>query len=185
MNLTGKELVERAIIFQLGTYAVPEENIQQHGVDLNLVGVRRVLGGGIIPAEGKTVLSQYEDVKPKLLESDSDTKPKYRWVLEPGVYDITLAQGCDIPKNQRLKLIQRSSLLRNGTMIVSSLFDAGFKTDNIGTVMHVRVPIQIEVGARICQAYTDNSNEVENLYEGQWQGDAQRTDGREEVKNAN
>ena len=67
-------------------------------------------------------------------------------------------------------------------MIVSSLFDAGFKTDNIGTVMHVRVPIQIEVSARICQAYTDNSNEVENLYEGQWQGDVQRTDGREEVK---
>ena len=67
-------------------------------------------------------------------------------------------------------------------MIVSSLFDAGFETQNMGTVMHVRIPIQIEVGARVCQAYCSTSNEVKNLYEGQWQGDVQRTDGREEEK---
>lgn len=184
MNLTGKEIVEQGIVFQ-EPYIVPEENIAQHGVDCNLVGVRRIVGGGFVPATGKTTLAKYQTiptVKLDLLVDDNPTRVIYVWDLEPGVYNITLAQGCKIPKNQRLELVQRSSLLRNGTMIVSSLFDAGFETQNMGTVMHVRIPIQIEVGARVCQAYCSTSNEVKNLYEGQWQGDVQRTDGREEEK---
>ena len=177
MNLTGQEIKDRGIVTQQ-PFEIAEENIQQHGIDLNLVGVRRVVGGGVVPAQGKTILSKYEDIKPTKCDCEGNTE--FRWDLEPGVYDITLAQGCKIPSDQRLELVQRSSLLRNGALIVSSLFDAGFETENIGTVMHVRVPISIGVGARICQAYVSGSNEVKNLYEGQWQGDIQRNDGREE-----
>lgn len=194
MNLTGKQLVELGII----TGPIEEENIAQHGVDLNLCGVRRIAGSGFIPAEGKTILSKYEEVEPhkiglwssgmigpEVTREDNEVKNILVWQLEPGVYDITLVQGCNIPNNQKLELIQRSSLLRNGALIVSSLFDAGFKTQNIGTVIHVRVPIQIQVGARVCQAYCTSSNEVQNLYNGQFQNDSQRKDGREEVKSEN
>lgn len=186
MNLTGKQLVEKGIIFQ-NPYSVPEENIAQHGVDCNLIGVRRVEGNGLIPATGKTKLGNYTQIpttKIDIIEEGSSERTAYVWNLEPGVYDITLAQGCKIPKNQRLELVQRSSLLRNGAMIVSSLFDAGFETENMGTVMHVRAAISIEVNARVCQAYCSVSNDVENLYDGQFQKDSQRLDGRE-IKNEN
>ena len=175
MNLTGKQIAERGIVFG----NLKEENIQQHGVDCNLVGVRKIAGGGVVPAEGKTTLSPYREITPEKGEDG-----KYYWNLIPGVYDITLAQGCKIPADQKMKLIHRSSIYRNGSSIVSALWDAGFETENMGTVLSVMASISIEVGARVCQAETYNSNEVEKLYDGQWQGDSQRTDGRE-VNDAN
>lgn len=172
MNLNGKQIVEQGIV----TNVTNPECIQQVGVDLELIKVEQVFGGGIVPKQGKTVLAKREEVIPHTVangQSNADV-----WRLEPGVYDITLAQGCKIPANQRLQIIQRSSLLRNGALLVSSMFDPGFETNNIGTILHVRVPITIEVGARIAQAYVTGVNDVDNLYEGQWQGDKQR----EEVK---
>ena len=68
---------------------------------------------------------------------------------------------------------QRSSLLRNGAIIASSIFDPGFKTDNIGTVMIVTKDIFIEKDARIAQMYFHENSEGE-LYDGQFQNDKQR-----------
>lgn len=164
-NLTGKELVEKGII----NGPLKEDNIQQHGVDLNLRKVEMIVGRGMIPLEGKTVLASRSEIRP--IEIDK----KLFWTLDPGVYDITFDQGCKVPSNQFLLIRQRSSLLRNGTMLHSSVFDAGFETEQVGTVMHVRVPISIQVGARVAQIYAHESNEVENLYDGQFQGDKQRT----------
>lgn len=163
-NLTGKELVERGII----TGIIQEENIAQHGVDLNVIDIRRICGDvlpGFIPTKGKTSLAQKIS-----LERGADNY----WRLEPGAYDITLSQGCKVPKDKMLLIRQRSSLLRNGAIVHSSVFDAGFETENIGTVMVVTTPIVIEYNARVVQIYAHNSNEVENLYNGQWQGDSQR-----------
>jgi deoxycytidine triphosphate deaminase len=164
MNLTGKQLVEQGII----TGPVNEDNIQQHGVDLNLIGVSRVVGPGFIPYEGKTKLAKREFVEPVIIDEATV------WNLAPGVYDITFAQGCSIPADKRLKIVHRSSLFRNGGQLNSALFDAGFKTDNIGTVMILSEPMIIETNARVGQAFTDESNVVTNLYSGQWQGDNQR-----------
>lgn len=185
MNLTGQEIVDKGIVFG----PISEENIQQHGVDCNLIGVKRIVGKGFVPTEGKTILTQYQPMLPAKVEilMNNDGKPHtpvetrtaFAWQLEPGVYDITLAQGCRIPPDQRMKLIHRSSIYRNGSNIVSALWDAGFETQNMGTVLHVFVPIQIEVGARVCQAYCTSSNIVDNLYDGQFQKDSQREDGRE------
>lgn len=172
MNLNGKQIVEQGIV----TNVTNPECIQQVGIDLELIKVEQVIGGGIVPKQGKTVLAKREEVIPHTVvngQSNADV-----WRLEPGVYDITLAQGCKIPANQRLQIIQRSSLLRNGALLVSSMFDPGFETKNIGTILHVRVPISIEVGARVAQAYVTGVNDVDNLYEGQWQGDKQRQEGK-------
>lgn len=166
MNLTGKQLVEQGII----TGPIKEENIQQHGVDLNLIKVEKISGTydshGSIPRIGKTQLAYRTEI-------NIDTNGG--WLLQPGSYDITLDQGCKIPPDKMLLICQRSSLLRNGTLIQSSIFDAGFETDKIGTVMIVHEAIWIEKYARVAQIYALNSNVVENLYSGQWQGDKQRT----------
>lgn len=161
-NLTGKQLVEQHIIIG----SIEDENIQQHGVDLNLGKVQRIIGKGFIPREGKTQLAERVDVVPIQIEGSD----KYVWDLLPGSYDITFLQGCKVPEDKMLLIRQRSSLLRNGTLLHSSCFDAGYECSQIGTVMHVRVPIVIEVGARVAQIYAHNSNKVENLYDGQFQG---------------
>lgn len=158
----AKELVDKGII----TGPIKEKNVQMHGVDLNLVAVKRVLGGGHIPLLGKTVLGSYEDVP--VVDG--------MWKLDPGVYDITFAQGCNIPNDIMMLIRQRSSLLRNGTMLHSSVFDAGFETEQMGTVMTVQLPITIEEGARVAQIYSHQGTPVgeDRLYTGQWQGDKQR-----------
>ena len=160
MNLTGQELINKRIV----TGNVSLENIQQHGVDLNLRSVERVIGIGFIPKEGKTLLSERENIKPE----------DNIFSLEPGVYDFVFEQGCNIPHDQRAEVIQRSSCSRNGLFIRSAVFDAGFKTEQVGTMVIVMNPIRIEKGARVAQFVCEASNVVEKTYNGQWQGDSQR-----------
>lgn len=159
--LNGKTLIERKII----TGNISKENIQQHGVDLNLIEVEKIEGVGTIPVLGKTQLPNYTSIQP----NDDGF-----WELEPGVYSIIFEQGCNIPNDQMLLIRQRSSLLRSGGMVHSSVFDAGFSTDHIGTFMVIFHPLRIEVGARVAQIYNHKSTPVENLYDGQWQNDKQR-----------
>lgn len=155
--LTGQELVDQKII----TGEISAENVQQHGVDLNLIKVEEMIGCGIIPNKGKTTLVDYRELEPI---------DDY-WRLVPGqAYNITFSQGCNIPADKMLLIRHRSSLLRNGAFINSSIFDAGFKTEQIGTVMIVMHPIVIQKNARIAQIYAHNSNIVKNLYSGQYQG---------------
>lgn len=168
MNLTGKQLVEQGII----TGEILEENIQQVGVDLNLIAVEAILGPGFIPKASKTKLATRRRVTP--IDKEIDGQMYKVWELGVGVYDITLKQGCKIPANQRLRIVQRSSMLRNGVILSSSIFDPGFVTEAMGTVMLVNEPVFIEVGARIAQAYVSETNQVENLYNGQFQNDNQR-----------
>ena len=167
-NLNGKQLAEFGIV----TGPLGEDNIAQHGIDLNVVKIERLLGGGLIPKVGKTILGDRELVNPYI--PDALENEDIIWKLQPGVYDVTFAQGCKIPKDQMLLIRQRSSLLRNGVIIHSSVFDAGFETENMGTIMVVNLPITIVFEARIAQIYAHHCNDVENLYEGQFQKDQQR-----------
>lgn len=169
-NLTGRQIVENGIITK-----ADKQCIQQVGIDLQVLEIKEVLGGGVIPTEGKTKLGQYIDV-PLVSRFDENHNEIKCWNLGSGTYDITLKQGCKIPNNQRLQIVQRSSLLRNGVILASSMFDCGFETENIGTVMVVTKPITIDFEARVAQAYTTEVNKVadEDLYDGQWQKDKQR-----------
>lgn len=157
--LNGKEIVERGIVTN-----IHEENVSQHGIDLNLIKVEKIIGSGMIPVKGKTVLPSYEEVLPV----------DGVWYLQPDTYNITFEQGCAIPKDQMLLIRQRSSLLRCGGQLHSSVFDSGFYTDHISTFMIITKPIAIEVGARIAQIYNHQCDPVENLYTGQYQNDCQR-----------
>lgn len=155
--LTGQELVDQKIIIG----EISAENVQQHGVDLDVIKIEQMQGIGRIPTKGKTKLVEYKEVA--IVDG--------YWNLVPGcAYSVTFRQGCKIPADKMLLIRQRSSLLRNGTFLHSSVFDAGFETEQIGTVIVVMHPIQIEVGARIAQIYAHDSNVVENLYNGQFQG---------------
>jgi deoxycytidine triphosphate deaminase len=140
--------------------------LTQHGCDLHLKSVEGVGYGGLIPKSGNTTLPAYHSV---LVDRNGVVE------FERGrSYSVTFEEGCDIPNNAMLLIRQRSSLLRMGGVISSSLFDAGFKTDNMGTVLVANADFEVEIGARIAQVYGHSCEPVENLYDGQWAGDSWR-----------
>lgn len=156
MQLTGKEILEKGII--TGSCS---EGLQQQGIDLRIKDIKIVTGVGEIPSTGKTELPFYDHYE--------------LGYIEPGYYEITFEEGCKIPNNCSLHLKTRSSLVRCGAIIHSGQFDAGFETDSMGAFMHVIRPIIIEKGSRVAQAIVFQSSDVENLYNGQWQNDKQRS----------
>jgi deoxycytidine triphosphate deaminase len=97
------------------------------------------------------------------------------WLLYEGVYDITFNEGCKLPNNRVAFIKQRSSLYRNGTIINSPVFDPGFETEFMGTLMYVHKTIFIEENARVAQIYFHECRQSVVMYTGQFQGDKQRT----------
>jgi deoxycytidine triphosphate deaminase len=136
----------------------------QVGYDLSVKSISKLKGGGKV-LKSKTIVNDLEEAT--FNEWDNG------WWLEPGTYDITMNEGCDIPPTRTAMVRQRSSLLRNGAIIASSIFDPGFYTDNIGTVMIVTTTIFIEKDARVAQMYFHENNEGD-VYDGQFQNDKQR-----------
>jgi deoxycytidine triphosphate deaminase len=150
----------------------------QVGYDLSLKSVQKVgnkIGFNVFK-EGqvgkvlktKTVLTTYTPEETIMLEGNEG------WLLHEGVYDVTFWEGCKLPENRVAFIKQRSSLYRNGAIINSPVFDPGFETENMGTLMYVHEPIFIEKDARVAQIYFHECAPADK-YDGQWQNDKQRS----------
>ena len=149
----------------------------QVGYDLSLKQVNKIGNRGIsIPIIGK-VLKDKTELTNYAPQGLMNVDGVLGWLLYAGVYDITFNEGCKIPANYVGMIRQRSSMLRNGTVLHSSVFDPGFETDFMGTVMVVNETIFIEENARVAQIYFHECEPVdsENLYNGQWMHDKQRS----------
>ena len=172
--LNAKQIVDEGLLLLEKTKGKPA----QVGYDLSLKAVQKVgnsIGGGMYAngsigkiLKDKTELTTYT---PKdTINLDGATG----WLLHNGVYDITFNEGCKIPDNRVAFIKQRSSLYRNGAIINSPVFDPGFETQNMGTLLYVFEPIFIEKDARVAQIYFHECNTAEK-YDGQWQNDKQRS----------
>jgi len=149
----------------------------QVGYDVTIKAVNKIgtkVGGNLF-TEGrigkvlkdKTVLTTYTAIDTKQVDGAEG------WLLYEGVYDITFNEGCKIPDNRVAFIKQRSSLYRNGAIINSPVFDPGFETENMGTLLYVHEAIFIEKDARVAQIYFHECEPAEK-YDGQWQNDKQR-----------
>jgi len=173
--LNAKQIVDEGLLLLENTQGKPA----QVGYDLSLKAVQRIgnqIGSGnTFYVDGqigkilknKTVLTTYKPVDTIMLAGDEG------WMLHPGVYDITFHEGCKIPDNRVAFIKQRSSLYRNGAIINSPVFDPGFETQNMGTLLYVHEPLFIEINARVAQIYFHECEPAEK-YDGQWQNDKQR-----------
>jgi deoxycytidine triphosphate deaminase len=172
--LNAKQIVDEGLLLLENTQGKPA----QVGYDLSLKEVQKIgtrIGYNIFNdsavgkvLKDKTVLTKYTS-KPTIMLDGVEG-----WLLHEGVYDITFNEGCKIPDNRVAFIKQRSSLYRNGAIINSPVFDPGFETENIGTLMYVHEPLFIEKDARVAQIYFHECNGAE-LYNGQWQNDKQRS----------
>lgn len=174
MILNAEQIIERQLLKLDNTKGKPA----QVGYDLSLKAVNKVgnkIGPNIYSSgkigkvlKDKTELTTYTPLDTTQLDGVEG------WMLHEGTYDITFNEGCKIPPNLTAFIKQRSSLWRNGTLINSPVFDPGFETENMGTIMLVSEPIFIEKDARVAQIYFHESTPTDNLYNGQFQGDRQR-----------
>jgi deoxycytidine triphosphate deaminase len=133
----------------------------QVGYDLTLKEVKQIIGG--------TVLSDKTEVLPYLQVPTFGKDGKTIYTLSPGSYSLTFEQGIKLPTNKTAFIRHRSSIVRCGGIITSGIFDPGFEVDEMGAVLVVTRPLNIEVGARVAQVYVFENNEAD-AYSGQWQG---------------
>ena len=163
--LNAKQIIEEGLLKLDNTKGKPA----QVGYDLSIKSVQMIrsdLKVGFI-LKDKTLLTEY--VPQHVQKLDGYTG----WLLYAGVYDITFNEGCKIPENRVAFIKQRSSLYRNGAVINSPVFDPGFETENMGTLLYVAETIFIEEDARVAQIYFHECEPAE-MYNGQFQFDSQR-----------
>jgi len=174
--LNVKQVIDEGLLLLEHTQGKPA----QVGYDLSLKSVQKIgnkIGGGVYNLsrgskigkvlKNKTELTTYTSLDTIMLDGDEG------WLLHEGVYDITFNEGCKIPDNRVAFIKQRSSLYRNGAIINSPVFDPGFETEFMGTLVYVYETIFIEKGARVAQIYFHECEPAEK-YDGQWQNDKQR-----------
>ena len=165
--LSSEQIIKEGLLKLDNTHGKPA----QVGYDLSIKSVQKIISNikfGYV-LKDKTLLAHYEPMNSTQLDGYKG------WILYSGVYDITFHEGCKIPANRTAFIKQRSSLYRNGAIINSPVFDPGFETDNMGTLMYVYETIFIEQDARVAQIYFHESTTTDNLYDGQWQHDKQRS----------
>ena len=166
MLLTCEQVLEKGLLLLDESKGKPA----QIGYDLSVKEIRMMLAAGTIWCN--------KTEAPELgipIETEIDVVTgKEVYYLEPGIYDLVFWEGCKIPDNATGKIIHRSSVNRNGGLICSAIFEPGFCTNNIGTVLSLSYPICIEKNARLAQIYFEEHAPVKDTYNGQWQGDQWR-----------
>lgn len=171
--LNANQILDEGLLLLEHTHGKPA----QVGYDLSLKAVNKIgtrMGYNIFNEKSVGKVLKDKTVLTKYTFKDTITLDGVEgWLLHEGVYDITFNEGCKIPENRVAFIKQRSSLYRNGAIINSPVFDPGFETEFMGTLLYVHEPIFIEVNARVAQIYFHECNGAE-LYNGQWQGDKQR-----------
>lgn len=135
-----------------------DDQVQPNGVDLTLAGVAEPTEAGRIGREGKRVANR------RRLAADGD---EYR--LSPGGYVAEYAERVAIPQGHIGFVLPRSSLLRNGAMIETAVWDTGYEGRGEG-LLHVHNDLVIERGARFAQfvlARADHEGEYDGDYQGE------------------
>jgi deoxycytidine triphosphate deaminase len=169
MMLNSEQIVEKGLLKLENSKGKPA----QIGYDLSVKLVKFLLGSGEVNIKN-TIIPDYAPIS-DIISANLDTgEEKKGWYLNPGYYEVTFWEGCKIPNNYVGLIRQRSSMLRNGSLLHSSVFDPGFETDEMGSFIAVFYPIFIERDARIAQIYFHECEPVTQAYDGQFQKDKQR-----------
>ncbi len=130
----------------------------QNGFDLSLKEIKIFIGTGVVHKD-KTETPSYDLLSP-------DERGYYN--LPKGVYSLTFNEGGKVPQNHCGWIKTRSSLIRNGSIIESGLYDTGFECENFGAFLFVNNFISIEQNARVAQFILFEAEEAEE-YDGQFQ----------------
>lgn len=141
-----------------------EAQIQPNGVDLTLDAIFEPLEPGRITRNGTEI-----GKRRRLHGEELDRKAPETYYLEPGGYVVRYDEIVRIPDGHVGFIYPRSSLLRNGCMLDTAVWDAGYEGRGEG-LLQVGHEIEIEQGARIGQFVVADAAH-EGLYDGTYQGE--------------
>lgn len=168
--LNAKQIIDEGLLLLEHTQGKPA----QVGYDLSLKAVQIIgINNGAEEYRIGKVLKDKTELTTYTPKNTLKVDNIEGWLLYKGVYDITFNEGCKIPDNRVAFIKQRSSLYRNGAIINSPVFDPGFETQNMGTLLYVYETIFIEKDARVAQIYFHECDPADK-YDGQFQNDRQR-----------
>jgi len=178
--LNGRQIVDEGIVtFLSQDEELREKQIQQVGVDLRVLSIEQARGPLVVPHDHHPHCEKAMPIV-SALPVDDDAWGYQYYDLAPGWYHVTFEEGCNIPDNLWLQIRQRSTFLRAGTLLCSSVFDPGFVTRRMGTVFHVFKPgiTRVYIGARFAQAVVHHVNPVahEDLYGSEQKGSSYQND---------
>jgi deoxycytidine triphosphate deaminase len=151
-------------MFRSGTFvaehvtATDDQQVQPNGVDLTVDAVFEPTEPGRIERDGKHVAGRDEVA----------TQDGY-YRLEPNGYIARYGERIAIPDDHIGFVYPRSSLMRNGAMLTTAVWDAGYEGRGEG-LLQVHRPIDIEPGARIAQLVFARAEHTGH-YDGSYQGE--------------
>ena len=151
---------------QLGD--VDPEQVQPNGVDLCLDAILEPVQTGTISRDGTTI-GEREPLETVGLEDGNGTETREGYRLEPGGYILQYAETVSIPEEHVGFLLPRSSLMRNGAMLNTAVWDAGYTGRGEG-LLQVHHEIELERGARVAQLVLAGADH-QGTYDGSYQGE--------------
>jgi deoxycytidine triphosphate deaminase len=136
---------------------VQEGDVQPNAVDLRLDRVFKIL----------PTVFELSDENKSLRETVEVTPIEGWFHLEPGDYEVVMANIISVADGEAGWVITRSTLNRSNITLTSGLYDAGF-TGRMCACMHVGTgPARIKQGTRIGQ-YLCFDAETLHLYDGSY-----------------
>lgn len=140
-----------------------DEQVQPNGVDLTLGAVYEQIDAGRIGRDSKSI-GDRQELSPSEISDDGET-----YYLPPGAYVVRYGERLRVPEGHIGFIYPRSSLLRNGCMLHTAVWDAGYEGQGAGLLV-VHHDIEIDRGARIGQfvlARGDHSDTYDGSYQGE------------------
>jgi len=135
--------------------------LQPCGVDLTIAKVFETEGIGSIDFDNsKRVLPDYKEVN---MHED-------HWLLDPGLYNITINEYVRLPNNIAALVLPRSSLMVCGATISSALWDPGYEGRGV-LELEVKKKIRIYKDARIGQMIFFKLEKETEPYNGIFRGE--------------
>lgn len=138
---------------------VDDEMVQMHALDIRIDKLYKLIGSFTLSNEGKSHRRQVEVYPNK--DGYFELEPESIYAFDT-IHKVEMAQG------EAGWIIGRSTLQRNGVIVQSALYDAGYKGGVNGTIFNA-VPdyAYIEKGARIGQFLLAKADTYK-LYEGDY-----------------
>lgn len=137
---------------------IDENCVQQAAVDLRLERVWTMEGTFTIDESSK------QHRKTTLMEPDADGY----FTMKPGVYECSFDHDISIGADEAALVITRSTLVRNGVLMASGLWDPKFEGRG-GCALHVRGgDFRIKPGTRVAQFVVWKVLNAQGAYNGSY-----------------
>lgn len=143
-----------------------EENIQPNAVDLRVAKVELVGEGDFYLFDNDKKHRETVEILPEMMTIDGKEMKMFH--LLPSYYKITLDHRIEVGVHESGWTVPRSTLIRNGVIIFTALYDSGYKGPMVCGMLVTSGDFYLEHDARIAQYICTDAESV-NLYKGSYQ----------------